>query len=178
MHSAGKTALAIEYAKRNKFVYHYELGRKLHDEVDYHSLTSFDEYETELMRRELQRDLEILNNSSIPIVETWHPGDMAYATQRAPKVLRVWKDTFYNTLTKFDPICVLIQITDKTFRKRAIQGEIMEDFEAMLTFYKEIIQTTVQLYHEFNIPYIEISNDGKFEETFVEVSKQLKEYNR
>ncbi len=173
MHSAGKTELATILAKNNKAHYHYEIGRKLHSEVDYHSLTSFDDYDTEIMRRELERDRELLLKPELPIVETWHVGDMAYAMQRSPSVIPLWNEKLQEALRVFDPLCILVKISDETFRKRGVRGEIMDDFEEMLLFYKKLSRDTVQIYKAFNIPYVEISNDGELAETLSEITKRI-----
>lgn len=86
IHGSGKTTLAENLALQHPgtYVFYPEVGRKLREEVDYNSLESGEDFDREVMRRELERDKLLLAETRIPLVETWHIGNIGYLAARSP----------------------------------------------------------------------------------------------
>lgn len=86
-HGAGKTTLGRALAAALRLPFHEELGRIMAEDPRWrpvgataaHAQEAFDE---ELFRRERTRDRRVAGQSRV--VETWHPGNLAYARRRSP----------------------------------------------------------------------------------------------
>jgi len=42
------------------------------------------------MRRELERDHDLLREQKIPLVETWHFGNIGYLAARSPELIPIY----------------------------------------------------------------------------------------
>lgn len=89
-HGAGKTTLGKELARLTGWAFHEELGRTLAADPRWRpagqtASGSQQSFDSELMARELRRD-RAWPASTPRIIETWHPGNLAYAGQRGSKV--------------------------------------------------------------------------------------------
>jgi len=88
-HGAGKSTLGRALARELKLPFHPEVGWELASDAAWrkdgvtaeHTAEAFD---GEVFRRELQRDLDWPAEQP-RVVETWHPGNLAYAAQRSPQ---------------------------------------------------------------------------------------------
>lgn len=89
-HGAGKTTLGKALARYTGWAFHEELGRRLAEDRRWRprgrsAASSQQEFDHELMRQELRRDLDW--SPDVPrIIETWHPGNLAYASARGSLV--------------------------------------------------------------------------------------------
>jgi len=92
-HGAGKTSLGRSLSALSGWTFHDEIGKDLASDPSHrasevqvhHRQPSFDR---EVFAREVARDLafEAEGSCGVRIVETWHPGNLAYAT-RSPEVV-------------------------------------------------------------------------------------------
>jgi hypothetical protein len=92
-HGVGKTTWGTNAAKRFGIRFDGEIGRELREErllhnPDAHALSHDPMFDREVLEREWQRDLA--QPGSLRIVETWHPGNLAYAYFRSPAVYDAW----------------------------------------------------------------------------------------
>jgi hypothetical protein len=91
-HGAGKTTLGLALAEALGLPFHGELGRAMAGDPSWrapgrtaeHAQRAFD---VELFARERARDLSAPGPR---LVETWHPGNLAYAARRSPEVAAAW----------------------------------------------------------------------------------------
>lgn len=89
-HGAGKSTLGVRLAARLGVPFQGEIGRELAEDEALRPATrtaadpqpAFDEA---VFAFELLRDLEPVS-SGVRVVETWHPGNLAYAARRSPAV--------------------------------------------------------------------------------------------
>ena len=97
-HGAGKTTLGRALAARLRLPFHAELGFELARDAGWRPVgaTAADTgsdtaaaFDQELFARELARDLA-WPRAHPRIVETWHPGNLAYAARRSPGVAAAW----------------------------------------------------------------------------------------
>jgi hypothetical protein len=64
-----------------------EIGNDLFRERLFLTEEANEDFEFEVAHLELQRDFEIVNSKGIVGVETWHPGNIAYAAIRNPTIV-------------------------------------------------------------------------------------------
>lgn len=93
-HGAGKSTLGRALAVRLGLPFHPELGMELAADPAWRppGATAADAaaaFDQELFARELARDLAWAGQGP-RIVETWHPGNLAYAARRSPRVAAAW----------------------------------------------------------------------------------------
>jgi hypothetical protein len=89
-HGVGKTRLGLALAALLPATFHEELGRRMAEDPTWRSgwATAADPqalFDDALFTAELARD-EAWPADTLRIVETWHPGNLAYARLRSPQV--------------------------------------------------------------------------------------------
>lgn len=87
-HGVGKTTTGLRLASMLAVPFDEEIGRVLASDPTWRALDSSAEnaqpdFDAEVFRRELTRDALA---PRLRIVETWHPGNLAYADARSPRV--------------------------------------------------------------------------------------------
>jgi len=88
-HSAGKTTLGRRLGAALGWPFDEEIGKRLRFEAiardpKAHAFVPQPEFDERVIREELERDL--MRTGTVRIVETWHPGNLAYAESRSPEV--------------------------------------------------------------------------------------------
>lgn len=89
-HAAGKTTLGRRVAAALGWRFDDEIGERLRrlalaEDPHAHAQRPQEDFDTQVLMAELLRDAE--SGESVPrIVETWHPGNLAYARRRSPQV--------------------------------------------------------------------------------------------
>ena len=91
-HGAGKSTLGKALARVLRLPFHPEVGWELACDAGWRSAeetaeSSGDAFDREVFRRELQRDQDWPAGQP-RVVETWHPGNLAYASRRCPRAAR------------------------------------------------------------------------------------------
>lgn len=91
-HGAGKTTVGRAVAARLGWCFDAEIGAALRAEClrrdpGQHALVAQDDFDEEVFSRELARDGA---RRAPAVVETWHPGNVAYASNRSPAVVSAW----------------------------------------------------------------------------------------
>jgi len=89
-HGAGKTSLGKALARHLGWVFHEEIGRLMAEDPRWRArnltaASSQQAFDDELFRREVFRDREWPLHRP-RIIETWHPGNLAYAKARGSLV--------------------------------------------------------------------------------------------
>ncbi|HKZ41260.1 MAG TPA: hypothetical protein VJ044_09890 [Candidatus Hodarchaeales archaeon] len=100
IHGAGKTTHGrmLKSLRPGEFSYFPEIGGQLRSEVDYNMLKSGVAFDMEVMRRELDRDRDLQTCLNMPVVETWHVGNLAYILERSPTLAQPAKETLEKQL--------------------------------------------------------------------------------
>lgn len=161
IHGSGKTVLAQLLAQNDqRFAYFSEIGRQVREEVDYNSLESGEEFDLEVMRRELERDRLLISEPKIPLIETWHIGNIGYVAVRSPKILDQYTRVLIAQLELFDPTCFYIQIDWRTFRSRITEKIKPHQIPQLIDFYKTISEKTHEIYGALGIKCLTIENQG------------------
>jgi len=174
-HGAGKTTLAKNLAERypDIFAFYPEIGRQVREEVSYNALQSGMDFDIEVMRRELERDHNLLTETKIPLVETWHIGNIGYLAARSPDLIPEYKTYLIEQLRLFKPRAIFVEISDDVFRSRITERIKSDQVNRLIEFYDIITQTTRHLYRDFNIPFITINNEGLLREVMAKLESWM-----
>lgn len=176
IHGSGKSTLATKLGlNSSQFTYFYEIGGKLRTQVDYNTVSSGIEFGREVMNREFTRDAELLNSPTIPVVETWHIGNLAYVMARSPELLNEYKTKLQEQLKLFEPVGFTFEISPNIFIQRMSEIVSAEDLEKYIGFFNQINQNILDLYKSLGIKHYVINNDGPLYETNKELAQRLKE---
>lgn len=172
IHGSGKTVLGQFLAQNDqRFAYFPEIGWQVRKEVDYNSLESGEKFDLEVMRRELERDKLIISEPKIPLVETWHTGNIGYVAARSPRILDQYTEALVAQLELFDPTCFYIHIDWETFKSRITEKIKPHQVPQLIDFYKIISEKTHEIYQALGIRCLIIENQG----TILEAATSLRE---
>ncbi len=159
VHGAGKTTLATLLEQRNDRYQRFpEIGAMLRQEVGMNALSSDERFDTEVIRRETVRDSILFATQKIPLVETWHIGNLAYVSTRSPRLLASYEKCFPQFLSLFDPLAIFITIPWNTFAQRATEKIEPEQRQELQRFYECIQHVIEASYARFHIPFFRIEN--------------------
>jgi len=173
--SSGKTTLAsrlIEYVEGSKFF--EEIGGTLRKSVAYNVLEPIKNFDIEVMKRELIRDVEIMKCDGIPIVETWHIGNIAYMLSRNPTLFPIYARILTYKLRFFEPFAILVRINSETFRNRIKEKLEVKNIADVENFYKAIFRNTCGLYSFFKINYMVVNNNEDVSKSLAEIIDAVK----
>lgn len=92
-HGAGKTTVGALVAQALRLPFHDEIGRRLASDplerpVGVTAATARDAFDEHVFRAEIERDIEWAGRARV--VESWHPGNLAYAMVRNREVAARW----------------------------------------------------------------------------------------
>lgn len=84
-HCSGKSSLLRTLYEEGIFSsWGNEIGKELFYRQGFSTENQSEEFEFKVSREELERDFKFANNPGLIGIETWHPGNLAYATVRNP----------------------------------------------------------------------------------------------
>jgi predicted ATPase len=125
-HGAGKTTVARRVAEALGWRFDDEIGERLRRaalkrDPDAHALRPQAMFDEAVLASELARDMEIASGPGTVcrVIETWHPGNMAYASLRSPAVAEHWVPMVRAAARQtpgllVQPLC----ISEETLRRR------------------------------------------------------------
>lgn len=175
IHGAGKSTLG-EYMKRQGCIYFSEIGRELRSKVNYTVFEQVEDFDKQVMSEELKRDKILIKTEKTPVVETWHPGNIAYAMIRNPQVADIYMQEFNGSLQYFKPTIVMLDIDRLTFNNRVSENTGDKNSEDLWQFYQEIRSNTMQVYSEFDLSHIFVDGNKNIGEVSIEMNNILREH--
>lgn len=184
IHTAGKSTIGSELGKRCGFSYYPEIGKVIRQEWEAQTgslgapAALSDAFDLEVMTRESDRDAVLLTDPNLPIVETWHTGNMAYLIARNREhMVSEYANRFSDTLQTFRPMIVYVTVSEETFRQRADQYTHFNDMDALFAFYQRVDYATRELCSRYNLHPIYLSNEGDLNESVTLLTRELSERN-
>ena len=79
-------------------------------------------FDKKVMSLEFARDnCYCSSNRKVQIVETWHPGNIAYAMARSSPIVCAYKNRFLRSLQKFDVKCLILDVSPRTSCLRSLK---------------------------------------------------------
>jgi adenylate kinase family enzyme len=107
---SGKTEVGGALAKSG---YHYEpeIAEKVISQGFVAGENADSRFDSEIMEKEFARDHELLESPHTTfVIETWHPGNLAYALARGAPIFQGYKARFQRSLETFDVKCLVLDI--------------------------------------------------------------------
>lgn len=121
-HASGKSTLGRLLAEKLGWIFHDEIGERLRREVlsqdpSQHAMVGQPSFDERVTVEELLRDRQ---SPMFRVVETWHPGNLAYARARSPSSFRHLYDQVKETFAINRSFIVVqpLQISLKTLSTR------------------------------------------------------------
>ncbi|MBA3046929.1 hypothetical protein KKC83_01925 [Patescibacteria group bacterium] len=117
---SGKSTIGSKIKSLKNIKHFSEIGREYRNVVACTTLDFCPLFDEVIMRRELERDEKILSLPLhvLPVVETWHIGNLSYAKLRSSKIYKRYLQNFKKQLKKFEVLAILIKIQNNTFEQR------------------------------------------------------------
>jgi thymidylate kinase len=153
-HGSGKTTLGREVANHMGADYDEEIGRILRGEAltknqENHALNNQPEFDQRVIHKELERDL---STTSSRIVETWHPGNLAYAYERSPNIARMYEDTTRAMIANIEQTVVVqpLRISIETALERLSEPGA-DDPKQTVKFFRRVARHAEKLARKFGL---------------------------
>jgi len=107
------------------------------------------------MTLELERDRALQQDECVPVVESWHIGNIAFALARNnADIAQEYTEALKSRLCDFDPWIAMIQIDDETFLGRSSERGITG--KAVLPFYRVVEEHVLRLIRSFGLNHLMI----------------------
>jgi adenylate kinase family enzyme len=156
-HSAGKTTIGHAISKRLDCRYDHEIGRVLREKYlkvnsKYHAMIEQDDFDIEVFRQEYLRDLRSNCNR---IVETWHPGNIAYSYLRSPRTTDYLMAKVKKHLTEYNGEVVIqpITVNNKILLKRMTETAPCK--KDLASFFTSVGDTSIKLSYNFKLKILD-----------------------
>ncbi len=175
VHGSGKSTIAEEITHRNtRFEYFDEVGKKIRKQRGGATTDTDESFDKEVMNEELKRDQRILLSPKVPIIETWHIGNIAYMEKRNPHLVDGYSEVVRKQLESFSLTAILFEIDHQTFKERMTDNVPSSKLGEYIAFFDSIFKRTAELYKQFGIDYVILENSKKsIDETTKEVLSHL-----
>lgn len=177
-HCSGKTSLLQRLQKDLSMVRCSEIGKDLYYERKFLTDLQGEEFEFEVTDLELQRDNTFAGTPKIYGVETWHPGNIAYAAVRNPESVDRLIHLAQQSPFIEQAIGIWLRIPKETIMSRTItfkdNKEWAADFYSKLDTKFESILNTLGLTNRTHV----INGDRPFEEIVEEAKSIVKNATR
>ena len=147
-HGAGKSTLGRALAARRGVAFEDEIGARLRAESlardpSLHAMRAQPEFDARVFREEIARDARHLPGAC-RVVETWHPGNLAYAAARSRETVTAWRSTLESWVTPWRPHVVVqpLTLTRETARRRL--REPGPGDEALIDFFAQVGRAAIE----------------------------------
>lgn len=173
MHASGKTS-AGKFLETRGFSFFPEIGEQIRRQVNFDFLTSVEWFDEKVMKRELARDREVINSPQPAAIETWHIGNIAYARIRSPLVAERYFNELQRQLDFIGPMCLLFQISEDTFRKRAKEPLASGTENDRARFFLQVERNLLQVLSDLNLGYKAIDGNQSLDLMLTQIEQAIK----
>lgn len=136
IHGSGKSTLGMKF-KKFGYPFFPEIGAILRKDSCYNVSQKQEDFDKLVMEMELKRDKEIAALDSIPVIESWHIGNIAFAQARnSINIVDNYQKKLFEQLKIFYPYIIRLEIDKDTFLKRVSEKMISPD-DAWLFYSKQ-----------------------------------------
>lgn len=136
IHGSGKTTLGRKMEKEG-FPFFAEIGAELRKNSDCNVSQKQENFDKCVMKLELERDKKIKLLDSVPVIESWHIGNIAFAEARnSSNVVKQYKRKLFERLEIFYPYIINLKIGKETFINR-VNEKLISPNEAWLFYQKQ-----------------------------------------
>ncbi|MFD8049325.1 hypothetical protein ACFV5E_38480 [Streptomyces chartreusis] len=121
VHGAGKTTLGSALPS-DRFAFFPQIGTTLRAAVDYGVTVPIESFDTQVMQIELERDAKMTREERLPVIESWHIGNIAFAMARGSDgTVARYRDSLMRQLEIFTPHIVKLHLPDHEFLERVTE---------------------------------------------------------
>lgn len=182
MHGAGKTTIGRLLAADLGISFDCEIGKSLRRQVQRndsgsHALCCDDRFDERVMLYELVRDF----SSTRPrVIETWHPGNLAFAMERSPNVCNRYFSLLSDRLHDLRETTIVQSLVINAETALQRQSEHGDDAARLCEFFARVAQRTVSLVETFSLPMLPSLSTDDFppEACAAEISRRIREFNQ
>lgn len=148
-HCSGKTTLLQTLKQELDIVRCSEIGKDLYYERKFMTDLQGEEFEFEVSDLELQRDQTYLGKEQVFGVETWHPGNIAYAAVRNPESVERLINAARQSPFIEEAVGIWLRIPKETIMSRTITFKDNKEWAA--EFYHEIDMKFESILHTLGL---------------------------
>ena len=175
-HTAGKTTI-LQRLKEENILQEIapEIGKELYYKRKFITKAQNADFEIEVTEMELERDKKIFQGSSIVGVETWHPGNLAYATVRNPQIVDALAEKMKKSPLIDSAVGIYLDIPKDLIFQRT--KTFQQDREWAADFYSKINSVLPQCFQKLGLSekIIKIDATKNLEEVFEVVKIKISE---
>lgn len=147
IHGSGKSTLGAALPD-DRFKFFPEIGTTLRLQVKEAVTDSQELFDHQVMSQEIARDEEVLNEQRIPVVETWHLGNLAFAMARGShRTIASYRTVLARQLSRFEVQVVKLNLSDRDFLVRLTERNVAP--MSALRFYRLVERHQNDIMTEF-----------------------------
>ena len=165
-HGSGKTTLGRRVAAALGWRFQAEIGEELRREAlardpGAHALLAQDAFDTAVFERELARDARLVGGTG-RVVETWHPGNLAYAERRSAGVARSYATRLRAAAQRQGALVQPLALSAEAARRRL--REPGPSPERLVAWFQAVGDRARRLAEEWGLPVLPVLHTDRLTE--------------
>jgi hypothetical protein len=163
IHGAGKTTVGKHLSALLNIPFQTEIGKQLRrraqlENPESNALSSSRAFDEQVMLLELLRDY---TSQKPRIVESWHPGNLAFACDRSPTIYEHYLPIIRDRIEQCRGQVIIQPLVVSRETSLLRQSEIGPEIDNLAMFFKSVYDFTTKLVESFRLPLLlPIFNEG------------------